>query len=281
METVDPRLVVKHAFQLINLYPDEVMELNISTAENNYEIKKVAGGPGNANVYSIKQYRGRVPTLLIYHINGLFKILYGQIITVIELHNELEQEENWTIVLYKCDTDTCFDVMHNEQRIQQHRGEAASRIQGRFRTNQLHKKRRIINTEMLYAPPLVKGHPGGQEYLAAKEHFERNQFGANKLVLVSIKKSNKPGKKMMATFKKNGRIKVVHFGSTGYQDYTIHHDLKRKKNYTRRHLKDLKTKDPSRAGFLSMYVLWNKKSLPASISDYRRRLNKFNKTGKF
>ncbi len=30
-----------------------------------------------------------------------------------------------------------------------------------------------------------------------------------------------------------------------------------------------------------MFVLWNKKSLQAGIADYRRRLNVYNKTGKF
>jgi hypothetical protein len=30
-----------------------------------------------------------------------------------------------------------------------------------------------------------------------------------------------------------------------------------------------------------MFILWNKKSLQASISDYRRRLGIYNRTGKF
>jgi hypothetical protein len=30
-----------------------------------------------------------------------------------------------------------------------------------------------------------------------------------------------------------------------------------------------------------MFVLWNKPSLQASISDYRRRLGVYNRTGKF
>ena len=52
-------------------------------------------------------------------------------------------------------------------------------------------------------------------------------------------------------------------------------------NYIFRHHKDLKTGDPTRAGYLSMFVLWNKPSLAISIRDYRRRLGIYNRTGKF
>ena len=102
-----------------------------------------------------------------------------------------------------------------------------------------------------------------------------------KINLISIKKSNKTGKKLMATFETNGRRKVIHFGSAGMSDYTKHKDKKRKLRYIKRHSKDLGTGNPSRAGYLSMFVLWNKISLQASIRDYRRRLNVYNHTGKF
>ena len=46
-------------------------------------------------------------------------------------------------------------------------------------------------------------------------------------------------------------------------------------------MKDTRTGDPTRAGYLSLYVLWNKPSLKMSITDYKKRLNKYNKTGKF
>jgi hypothetical protein len=81
----------------------------------------------------------------------------------------------------------------------------------------------------------------------------------------------------MATFGK----KTIHFGAKNYSDYTIHHDTVRRNRYIKRHLKDLRTGDPTRAGYLSMFILWNKKSLKASIADYKRRLNVYNRTGKF
>ena len=104
---------------------------------------------------------------------------------------------------------------------------------------------------------------------------------SKKINLISIKRSTKKEKKLMATFETNGRKKVIHFGFAGMSDLTKHHDNDRKKRYISRHLKDLGTGDPSRAGYLSMFVLWNKPSLQASISDYRRRLGVYNRTGKF
>ena len=64
-------------------------------------------------------------------------------------------------------------------------------------------------------------------------------------------------------------------------DYTIHKDIERRNRYIKRHKKDLRTNDPTRAGYLSMYILWNKKSYKASLNDFKSRLNKYNKTGKF
>jgi hypothetical protein len=110
----------------------------------------------------------------------------------------------------------------------------------------------------------------------------RNNFGNRKKIrLVNIKKSNKSGKKLMATFEVGGKKKIIHFGAAGMSDYTKHKNLERRNRYIFRHRKDLKTGDPTRAGYLSMFVLWNKPTLSASVADYRRRLAKFNNSGKF
>lgn len=57
--------------------------------------------------------------------------------------------------------------------------------------------------------------------------------------------------------------KIVHFGDSNYEDYTVHHDDKRKQSYQQRHQHD-KINDPFHAGFWSYWVLWNKKSLEVS-----------------
>ena len=64
-------------------------------------------------------------------------------------------------------------------------------------------------------------------------------------------------------------------------DFTIHKDLERRERYISRHKKDLRTGDPMKPGYLSMYILWNKPSVKASLKDYKRRLSVYNRTGKF
>jgi len=90
-----------------------------------------------------------------------------------------------------------------------------------------------------------------------------------------IKKSDKSGKKYMAVFEKdNGRSKTTHFGQAGAPDYTLTGDKERRRLYRQRHQKDLKTNDPTRAGYLSYYILWgNSTSIQKNIRDYKKRFN--------
>ena len=122
------------------------------------------------------------------------------------------------------------------------------------------------------------------KFIDVDENGRPVSFGESKkskIKLISIKKSNKSDKKLMATFETNGRTKVIHFGARGAGDMSKHHDVVRRNRYIFRHYKDLKTGNPARAGYLSMFVLWNKPSLQASIADYRKRLGIYNRTGKF
>lgn len=90
-----------------------------------------------------------------------------------------------------------------------------------------------------------------------------------------VKKSDKPGKKLMAVFTKdNGRTKTTYFGSAGMDDYTITKDKEQRKRYRERHKKDLKTNDPTRAGYLSMFILWgDSTSRQENIKNYKKRFN--------
>ena len=92
--------------------------------------------------------------------------------------------------------------------------------------------------------------------------------------LISIKSSDKPDKKMMATFENNGRTKTIHFGQRSADDYTITKDKEQRARYRKRHKKDLETNDPTRAGFLSYYILWgDSTSKRENIANYKRRFN--------
>tara|TARA_B100000287_G_scaffold420782_1_gene460620 strand:+ start:532 stop:933 length:402 start_codon:yes stop_codon:yes gene_type:complete len=101
------------------------------------------------------------------------------------------------------------------------------------------------------------------------------------LKVKSFRKLKSGKKKYEITFEKNGKIYNRKFGAAGMSDFTIHKDIDRRERYISRHKKDLKTKDPMRPGYLSMYILWNKPSLKASLIDYKKRLNVYNRTGKF
>jgi len=86
---------------------------------------------------------------------------------------------------------------------------------------------------------------------------------------ILLTKSPRKDKKLMVIV--DG--KKIHFGASGYSDYTIHKDKARMKRYEARHKKrenwgksGIKT-----AGFWSKWVLWNKPSLSASIKDLEKK----------
>ena len=92
--------------------------------------------------------------------------------------------------------------------------------------------------------------------------------------LISIKPSTKSDKKLMATFENDGRTKTIHFGSKGMDDFTKTKDEEQRARYRQRHKKDLETKDPTRAGFLSYYILWgDSTSRRENIASYKKRFN--------
>lgn len=88
---------------------------------------------------------------------------------------------------------------------------------------------------------------------------------------VDIIKSTRKGKKLMAIFKRNGKkYKTVHFGDTGYDDYTIHKDPNRQRQYIARHSKNSQDwTDPFKAGTLAMWILWLTPSLNDNIRLFR------------
>ena len=92
--------------------------------------------------------------------------------------------------------------------------------------------------------------------------------------LISISESSKPDKKLMAIFDNDGRKKTVHFGASGLDDYTITKSKEQRDRYRTRHKKDLETGDPTRAGFLSYYILWGDSiSRTTNISSYKKKFN--------
>ena len=91
--------------------------------------------------------------------------------------------------------------------------------------------------------------------------------------LYAVKPSPKADKKWRAVFIENGKKTHTDFGAKGYLDYTLPpHDKEQRHRYRERHRKDLKTGDPTKAGFLSYYLLWGKHtSLRKNIQEYKNR----------
>ena len=102
--------------------------------------------------------------------------------------------------------------------------------------------------------------------------------------LLKVVRSNNKSKKYTAVFLVDGRERRISFGATNYRDYTLLNDKTSKfylpnksdrdvvkDSYKRRHRKDLETNDPMRPGYLSYYLLWNKKTLASAIKYYKKR----------
>jgi hypothetical protein len=89
--------------------------------------------------------------------------------------------------------------------------------------------------------------------------------------MVRLEKATDGKHKWVAHFK-DGR--TTRFGAHGMDDYTITHDKEQRDRYRKRHAKDLKTKDPHRAGFLSYFLLWGEStSLSTNLANYNIRFN--------
>ena len=87
--------------------------------------------------------------------------------------------------------------------------------------------------------------------------------------LLRVIKSPNSSKKFRAEFDDGTH---TDFGAAGMDDYTIKKDKIQRDRYRTRHAKDLDTNDPTRAGYLSYYLLWgDSTSLARNIADYRRR----------
>jgi hypothetical protein len=98
--------------------------------------------------------------------------------------------------------------------------------------------------------------------------------------LIKVERANDGKHKYTAYFLVNGKEKHTSFGAEGYGDFIIftkkegkESGLNHREKYIMRHKKDLRTNDFTRAGVLSMFILWgNKPNLEVSIKDYKRRM---------
>lgn len=89
-----------------------------------------------------------------------------------------------------------------------------------------------------------------------------------------LQRSDKPTKKFMVSVVAGNKVKTIYFGAAGYEDYTIHKDPERMKRYVQRHAsrEDWSSSGVMTPGWWSRWLLWNKPSLQASLTDLRSKL---------
>ena len=88
------------------------------------------------------------------------------------------------------------------------------------------------------------------------------------MIRVEISPSQRSDKKYKAVIDNN---KIVHFGSRGASDFTLHKSEERKQRYMNRHRKNEDWTDPKTAGFYAKNILWNKPTIQGSIKDTNQR----------
>ena len=81
-----------------------------------------------------------------------------------------------------------------------------------------------------------------------------------------LSKSDRAAKK----YKVRVGNKTIHFGTSGYEDFTTHKDPKRKARYVARRRNE-NWDDPETAGFWARYLLWDKDTIKDSIADLGRK----------
>ena len=89
--------------------------------------------------------------------------------------------------------------------------------------------------------------------------------------LVSITKATDGKHKYTAIFA--DPKKTTHFGAIGYDDFTQTKDINKREAYLARHKTRENWKDPTTAGALSRWILWNEPTLRLSIADFKKRFN--------
>ena len=88
---------------------------------------------------------------------------------------------------------------------------------------------------------------------------------------VEISQSKRPDKRLTAQF----ATKAVHFGAKGGSTFLEHGDVSMKQNWEKRHKVREDWNDYETAGALAKHVLWNLKTIEASVQNLNARQRKY------
>ena len=90
--------------------------------------------------------------------------------------------------------------------------------------------------------------------------------------MAEVKRTYYPsGKLQSEVFDINGKKKTTKFGAVGYEDFTKTRDINKREAYLARHKTRENWDDPTSAGALSRWILWNEPTLSLSIKDFKKR----------
>jgi len=115
METVDPRVVLKHCFHILSMYPDDALRIIVYTGAPELNIRFV-----EMDIIYINKINGefrvfselKPENVMLINLNEIFEYLENKPITLIELENPLEEDDGESMVIYRCRTNECQDVKH-------------------------------------------------------------------------------------------------------------------------------------------------------------------------
>ena len=84
---------------------------------------------------------------------------------------------------------------------------------------------------------------------------------------VVIQKSTKPEKKYQAT----ANNRTIHFGQKPYEDFTMHKDESRRRNYIKRHGAQQNWSKIMTPGFMSRFVLWEAPTVRGAVAKLNKK----------
>lgn len=105
--------------------------------------------------------------------------------------------------------------------------------------------------------------------------MKKSFLATSHLSLEKVKASNHSKYKYEASFldRNTNKTTITRFGSKGSEDYLMHKNPERRRAYIRRHEKDLRTNNPTRAGYLSYWLSWGPTtSMKENLAAYRQKL---------
>lgn len=88
-----------------------------------------------------------------------------------------------------------------------------------------------------------------------------------------IEKAQPPHRYVGIFTDEKGEEKRIPFGSSSYDNLTIHHDRRRRSLYLARHRKNENWNNPQTAGALSRWILWETPNLEQNVKLFRSKFN--------